>query len=109
MLMGDFNFCARRSTEENAHIDPDYRDMWTALRGDDPGYTEDTDINLMRLEKTQKHKQVRFDRMLVRSSTPGWRPASIELLGTKSISSKLPNVFPSDHFGLRGTLKWIES
>jgi tyrosyl-DNA phosphodiesterase 2 len=108
MLMGDFNFCARQSTEENARIDPDYQDMWAALEGDAPGYTEDTDINLMRLEKTQKHKQVRFDRMLVRSSTPGWRPVSIELLGTEPISPKLPNVFPSDHFGLRGTLKWVE-
>jgi len=109
MLMGDFNFCARRSPEENAHLDPAYQDMWAALRGDDPGYTEDTGINLMRLEKTQKHKQVRFDRMLVRSSTPGWRPASIELLGTGPISADLPNVFPSDHFGLRGTLNWIEN
>ena len=109
MLMGDFNFCARRSPEENACIDPDYQDMWIVLHGDDPGYTEDTNINLMRLEKNQKHKQVRFDRMLVRSSTPGWRPASIELLGTEPISANLPNVFPSDHFGLRGTLHWVEN
>lgn len=109
MLMGDFNFCARRPTEESARIEPDYQDMWSALRKDDPGYTEDTDINEMRLETTQKHKQVRFDRMLVRSSTPGWKPASIELLGTAPISADHPNVFPSDHFGLVGKLVWRDS
>jgi tyrosyl-DNA phosphodiesterase 2 len=105
ILMGDFNFCSSWR-EENAKIDRNYQDMWAVLRSGEPGYTEDTDINLMRLEYTQKHKKVRFDRILVRSSTPGWQPKSIELLGTNPISSDYPNVFPSDHFGLVGRLEW---
>jgi tyrosyl-DNA phosphodiesterase 2 len=63
----------------------------------------------MRLEYTQKHKQVRFDRILVRSSTPSWQPKSIELLGTTSISPDYPNIFPSDHFGLVGKLEWTST
>jgi tyrosyl-DNA phosphodiesterase 2 len=105
VLMGDFNFCASWR-EENANIDLNYQDMWAVLRGNEAGYTEDTAINLMRLERTQKHRQVRFDRMLVRSSMPGWQPTSIKLIGTTPISPDYPNIFPSDHFGLVGKLTW---
>jgi tyrosyl-DNA phosphodiesterase 2 len=108
VLMGDFNFCSSW-LEENANIHPNYQDMWATLRRDEPGYTEDTDINLMRLEYTQKHKQVRFDRILIRTSTPGWQPKSIELLGTAPTSPDYPNIFPSDHFGLVGRLEWDPS
>jgi tyrosyl-DNA phosphodiesterase 2 len=108
VLMGDLNFCANWP-EENNNIDSDYQDMWSVLRNGSPGFTEDTDINVMRMERTQKFKRVRFDRMLVRSSTPGWQPDSIELLGTKPISADCPNVFPSDHFGLVGKLVWRDS
>jgi tyrosyl-DNA phosphodiesterase 2 len=104
VLMGDFNFCSSWS-EENVNINPNYQDMWAVLHSDEPGYTEDTNINLMRLEYTQKHKKVRFDRILVRSSTPGWQPKSIELLGTTPISPD-SSIFPSDHFGLLGELEW---
>jgi tyrosyl-DNA phosphodiesterase 2 len=104
VVMGDFNFCSSW-TWENANIDSCYQDMWSVLRSDEPGYTEDTDINLMRLQQTQKKKKVRFDRILLRSSSPGWRPKSIQLLGTKPISPAYPNVFPSDHFGLVGQIQ----
>jgi tyrosyl-DNA phosphodiesterase 2 len=104
-LMGDFNFCASWY-EENMNIDPAYQDMWPVLRSQEPGYTENTDINLMRLEQTGKHTHVRFDRMLIRSSTAEWQPKSINLLGTRPISPQYAHVFPSDHFGLVGTLEW---
>jgi len=97
VLMGDFNFCAEWKAE-NARIDPDYLDAWKYLCGDEPGYTEDTAINKMRYLVKGKHKQVRFDRVLVKSAS--WRPKSIDLLGTKPISPDKPDVFPSDHFGL---------
>ncbi|MEQ8756684.1 MAG: endonuclease/exonuclease/phosphatase family protein [Coleofasciculus sp. G1-WW12-02] len=105
VLMGDFNFCSSWENE-NRNLDPRYQDMWAVLRGDEPGYTEDTDINLMRLQQKQKHKKVRFDRILLHSDSPGWQPQSIERLGLTPLSPDCPSVFPSDHFGLVGHLEY---
>ncbi len=107
LLMGDFNFCSGWASE-NDNIDSSYQDMWAVLRSHEPGYTEDTDINLMRLKIKQKEKKVRFDRILLRSCSTGWQPQSIQLLGTEPISKKKKHseVFPSDHFGLVGRLVW---
>ena len=103
--MGDFNFDPAQEAEQ-ARVDEHYRDLWVELRGDDPGYTEDTDINRMRLLHKSQAKQVRFDRILLRSSRPGWKPESIEMIGTRPIAGDKPEVFPSDHFGLAGRLSW---
>ncbi|MGB5112945.1 MAG: endonuclease/exonuclease/phosphatase family protein [Mycobacterium sp.] len=97
-IMGDFNM---RDSEAGI-IRADYRDVWTELRPDEPGYTEDTTINLMRYDMKNKHRHVRFDRVLIKGDT--WKPESIELIGREPLSSALPRVFPSDHFGLRCTL-----
>lgn len=105
LLMGDLNFCASWP-EENRLLDPAYQDAWAAVHGDAPGYTEDTALNLMRLQQKGKPKQVRFDRVLLRSERPGWRPESIRLLGTAPIAPELPHVFPSDHFGLCASFVW---
>ncbi len=104
VIMGDFNFCASW-TEENYRIDPVYRDVWKVLRPDEPGYTEDTAINQMLYISKGKHKQVRFDRVLLKRSIQGisgpwWTEKSIDLLGTDPISEDMPEVIPSDHFGL---------
>lgn len=106
ILMGDFNFCSSWP-EEQACLDPEYEDVWPALRGSEPGYTADTDLNLM-LAATSEEKRVRYDRVLVRSGAPGWVPHSVELLGTGPIAADLPEVFPSDHFGLFARLRWQE-
>jgi len=58
---------------------------------------EDTDVNIMRYEVRKERKQVRFDRILIKSSQ--WKPVYIELLGNTPIAGT-DNVFPSDHFGL---------
>lgn len=97
-MMGDFNI---RDSEDGI-IRAEYRDVWTELRPDEPGYTEDTSINLMRYDMKNKHRHVRFDRVLTKGET--WKPESIELIGREPISRALPRVFPSDHFGLRCTL-----
>jgi endonuclease/exonuclease/phosphatase family metal-dependent hydrolase len=99
VIMGDFNM---RDTEDS-RIDARYRDVWPLLRPDDPGFTEDTSINHMRYDMKDKHRHVRFDRVLVKGDT--WVPESIELLGREPISKKLPRIFPSDHFGVRCTLR----
>ncbi|MCG8352947.1 MAG: endonuclease/exonuclease/phosphatase family protein [Chloroflexales bacterium] len=104
ILSGDFNFCS--SWEENRRLDPTYQDVWPLLHQTAPGFTEDTDRNTMRLLVTGKRKQVRFDRLLLRSQPAGWRAETIRLIGTEPISSTMPNIFPSDHFGLLGTFVW---
>ena len=99
VTMGDFNI----RDAEDAIIGPDYRDIWPALRPGEPGYTEDTTINHLRYDMKHKHRHVRFDRVLTKGDT--WTPESIELLGREPISSELPRVFPSDHFGVRCVLR----
>lgn len=94
LVLGDFNM---RDTE-NGIISRDYRDVWPTLRPDDDGFTEDTSINLMRYDMKNKHRHVRFDRVLVKGDQ--WVATHIELLGTKPIDDALPRVFPSDHFGV---------
>jgi tyrosyl-DNA phosphodiesterase 2 len=94
VVLGDFNM----RDAENQRIAAPYCDVWPALRPDDAGFTEDTSINLMRLDARNKERQVRFDRVLLKGTR--WRAASIDLLGTAPISPALPRVFPSDHFGI---------
>ena len=95
VVLGDFNM---RDTE-NERIGPPYCDVWPALRPHDDGFTEDTSINLMRLDSKNKRRQVRFDRVLLKGA--GWTAESIDLLGTEPISPARPRVFPSDHFGVK--------
>jgi tyrosyl-DNA phosphodiesterase 2 len=94
VLLGDFNM----RDDESAAVDPRYRDVWPQLRPDDPGYTEDTSINHMRYDMKDKHRHVRFDRVLIKG--PAWTAADIFLLGREPIAPSLPRIFPSDHFGV---------
>ncbi len=105
VLMGDFNLDTVGAAEPSP-IDGRYEDVWSILKPEDPGFTIDTDINTMRFEQKGGSKRVRFDRILVRSGSPGWRPEAIRLLGTDPIRKTHPVVFPSDHFGLMASLKW---
>jgi tyrosyl-DNA phosphodiesterase 2 len=99
VLVGDFNFCSSWP-EESDNIDPDFQDVWPMLHGDEPGYTMNTAVNAMERDVKQEHKQVRFDRVVLRSRTARWRPTSIEIVGREPVSKSRPDVFPSDHFGL---------
>jgi len=99
LLMGDFNFCSSW-TDENKNIPPEYLDLWAEIHPKEPGFTEDTDVNLMTFMDKRRKKQVRFDRVLLRSNS--WKGISIELLGTKPIGEEL---FPSDHFGLKAVIQ----
>lgn len=98
VLAGDFNM----RDSENDRIAEPFTDVWPALRPDAPGFTEDTSINLMRFDNKNKHRQVRFDRILTKG--PEWSAADIGLIGTEPIAADLPRVFPSDHFGVRSRL-----
>lgn len=119
VVLGDFNM----RDAENARIGGPYCDVWPALRPDDDGFTEDTSINLMRYDMKDKHRHVRFDRVLLKGKA--WSATGIELVGTEPVSPALPRVFPSDHFGVRcrlvaspgrpraarrrGWLRWLRS
>lgn len=99
VVLGDFNM----RDSENRRIAAPYRDVWPALRPDEDGYTEDTSINLMRYDMKDKHRHVRFDRILLKGRR--WTAADIELLGTEPVHPELPRVFPSDHFGVECLLR----
>jgi len=94
VVLGDFNM----RDAENSRIHAPYRDVWPALRPGEDGFTEDTSINLMRYDMKDKHRHVRFDRVLLKGRQ--WTAADIQLLGTEPIAPDLPRVFPSDHFGV---------
>lgn len=106
LLAGDFNFCSTW-TGENSRLDARYADLWPRLRPDEPGLTEDTDVNSMLADAKKETKKVRFDRVLLRSDgpLPRWIPESIRLLGAEPVSPAHPRVFPSDHFGLAATVR----
>jgi len=103
VLMGDFNFDPRDLVEQS-RIEPGYLDLWSALHSGEPGYTVDSVLNQMRFLHKQRHKQARFDRILLRSTVSGWEPESIRMIGTEPISPAHPEVYPSDHFGLVATI-----
>ncbi len=100
ILMGDFNFCSSW-VQENDRLDGRYLDLWSELHPGEPGYTEDTAVNSMRLARKKKEKQVRFDRILLRDDRGKWRPQRLDLLGCQELG---PELFISDHFGLRADL-----
>ena len=95
VVLGDFNL----RDAENGAIGKKFLDVWPDLRPHDDGFTEDTSINLMRYDMKDKHRHVRFDRVLIESES--WAATEIDLLGTEPIAADLPRVFPSDHFGVR--------
>ena len=106
VLMGDFNFhsCAW----EGGYIDPSYGNMWDVLEGAEPDFAAAAvDLNAM-LHREKMKQLLGFDRILLRSTAPGWQPQSIHLLGAEPISPEDSGVFPSDHFGLMGTVRWEE-
>jgi len=92
VLMGDFNF----SWEENSDIASSYLDFWGTLRSNNLGYTA----------RFRHNSPARIDRILCRSADQSWKPAKIDRIGMKPISSDFPDIFPSDHFGLIGVLEW---
>lgn len=100
LLAGDMNFAPDDDAENDA-LDPSFLDVWPLLRGNEPGYTVDSKINMMRYVMHGEHSQKRIDRCFLRSSEFSAR--SIRLLGTSPIDADLS--FISDHFGLEVELE----
>lgn len=102
ILCGDFNF-HDGARFETAALDPAYLDLWPARHPAHPGFTEDTEVNWMRLDLKARDEQVRLDRVLLRS--PRWVVEEMRRLGKDPVAPELPRVFPSDHFGLLAELR----
>jgi endonuclease/exonuclease/phosphatase family metal-dependent hydrolase len=101
ILLGDFNF--RDDDPENKHLDTQYVDLWKALHPNEKGYTWDIERNdLARKNSFPKEGSGRLDHILVRSTH--WKPQTIRMIGCDAIKGH-PKIFPSDHFGLEGTIE----
>jgi len=122
IIMGDFNSDANsiesfpnnpyKFDEKELHVFPEVRfypsrqvenikDMWSNLRPNDPGFTEDTEKNSFRkyLKKNQK-RQARYDQVYYKKCIE-IQPKTISLVGTESIGKQDDVIlFPSDHFGV---------
>ena len=95
VFAGDMNFTPD-APAENAVLDPTFVDVWPALRGDEPGFTVDTNINEMRYMVNGKHSHKRIDRVFLRSAA--WSPRAVTLVGVEPIDTD--GTFISDHFGI---------
>lgn len=80
----------------------DYQDVWPYLRPNDLGATYDSVINKM----IDSYHEVRYDRILFKSTEKICYPETIELFGTERIPDLPTPVWLSDHFGLFLTLKF---
>jgi len=102
LFAGDFNF-GDGEQPDSAHLAKDYADAWLQLHPEDPGFTWDIEASDMAARGSfVDEPSRRIDRILVRSKK--WLPHSIEIVGAESIDSS-GRLFPSDHFGLLGTLR----
>jgi len=71
---------------------------------DEPGYTFDLKLNPMaKAGALPREQSRRIDRILV--SSKSWEPADVAIVGNAPIDLEKPDLFPSDHFGLKAILK----
>jgi endonuclease/exonuclease/phosphatase family metal-dependent hydrolase len=104
VLAGDLNF-GEGEQPDTAHIDAAFVDLWTALRPDEPGYTWDIEHSEMaRAGSFVGEPSRRLDRILLRSRS--WVPAAIEIIGDRGVAPGDRSLFPSDHFGLVGEIRY---
>jgi len=99
VFLGDFNF-GDDEQPETKHLDKAYVDVWTKTNPKKKGYTWNIEKSKMARDGSfPKEKSRRIDRILIRSKRA--KPISANILGDKPLKGKT-DVFPSDHFGLRG-------
>jgi tyrosyl-DNA phosphodiesterase 2 len=122
VILGDFNF-GEGEQPESSYLDHRYVDLWRSLRYDSPGYTWNMRKNWLAWRNAFRgERSRRIDRILIKSKR--WRPQDIRIVGTKPIRYRVKKwyrvkrrnkyrwryrmkyryLFPSDHYGLVGTL-----
>ena len=102
ILLGDFNF-GDLEEPETSHINAKYRDVWTELFGYSDGFTWNIEDNNMALRGSfPTEKSRRLDRIMV--DLDAWKVHDCVIIGNKPIVENNKDIFPSDHFGLLGTI-----
>lgn len=102
VFLGDFNFGDGEKPDSD-HLAKEYVDLWLALKGNKPGFTWNIEVSDMtRKGSFPGEPSRRIDRILVRSK--GWTPKEIHIIGDQPVIPGSKDLFPSDHFGLFGTL-----
>ncbi|WAS95202.1 hypothetical protein O0S08_03490 [Nannocystis poenicansa] len=98
ILVGDMNYPADEDRPENAPL-AGWRDAWLDCHPGEPGYTVDSEVNVMRAQsKGVAAQRARLDRALLHGD--GWQVRHIERLGTEKLAGS-PPAHVSDHFGLQ--------
>lgn len=103
VMMADVNF--GDGEPEESRVPAGYVDMWKKLRKDEPGFTwdnEKSDMAGKSAERFQGEPSRRLDRIFVKS--PVWQPQEVRIVGDEPVTEGRKDVFPSDHFGVAGTL-----
>jgi len=85
-------------------------DVWSSLKGDDKGYTEDTESNLFRkFLKPKQHRRTRYDQIYFKGKHI--EPISVRLIGTESCGVIMRDdnqvtLYPSDHYGVCAVFRY---
>ncbi len=105
VLLGDFNF-GDGEEPETGRLPAAFVDLWRALRPDQPGLTWNIEKSAMAHDGSfPGEKSRRLDRILVRSAF--WAPKDVRIVGDAPVKPGDAGLFPSDHFGLVGTVGTI--
>jgi endonuclease/exonuclease/phosphatase (EEP) superfamily protein YafD len=104
-IVGDFN---TRGDEQQELIDyAEFVDLWQQLHPGVDGDTFDPSSNPLAMLMSLAGEPARFDRILLQQGRGSdYQPESIELFGCEPISDTEGEIYPSDHFGVRGVLKY---
>ncbi len=102
-IVGDFN---TRDREQDELIDyASFKDLWKELHPIEVGYTFDPQRNPLAMLMSLEGKPARFDRILLcRDLLSTTQISAIDLFGCEPVNDTNGNIFPSDHFGIRGVL-----
>lgn len=102
ILLGDFNF-GDGEKPETAKIPNTYTDVWLESNQGKPGFTWDIEkSNMAKKGSFPNEGSRRIDRILVKSKI--LKSKESKIIGNEPLDSR-KELFPSDHFGLTGSVK----
>ncbi len=105
LIVGDLN---TRGDEQQEIIDyAEFVDLWQQLHPGEDGYTFDPSRNPLAMLMSLGGEPARFDRILLHQGLESdYQPKLIELFGCEPVNGTEGAIYPSDHFGVRGVLKY---
>lgn len=105
LIVGDFNMKA--AEEYQTITQANFIDIWQQLHPHEPGYTFDPQKNPIAAINSISLESSRYDRILLRSNDLSCYFSAIDLFATQP-NLEQTSLYPSDHFGLRGILKFSQ-